>query len=118
MGLIGGLHDDDDSDRLSNGLEFYLGTDAKQWTNNTGVIGQTVNGVIQYQIPINGDAVADGITPIVEDSVNLVDWYEAGTANSLLSLDSDTSGVGVSGAQVWKTAPEVERAFLRFNLSN
>ena len=117
-GLIGGLHDDDDSDRLSNGLEFYLGTDAKQWTNNTGVIGQTVNGVIQYQIPINGDAVADGITPIVEDSVNLVDWYEAGTANSLLSLDSDTSGVGVSGAQVWKTAPEVERAFLRFNLSN
>ncbi|HCI92499.1 MAG TPA: hypothetical protein DHV60_08130, partial [Verrucomicrobiales bacterium] len=117
-GLIGGLHDDDDGDQLSNGLEFFFGTDAKQWTANPVVSSQAVDGSIQFQIPINGDAVSDGISPTVQDSVNLIDWYEAGTVNSVLSIDSDTSGVGVSGVQVWKTAPEVERAFLRFNLPN
>ncbi len=117
-GVIGGLRDDDDLDGIVNGLEFYFGTDANQWTGGEWLTGQAVGGVVQYQIPVNGDAVADGITPSIQDSVNLVDWYEAGTTNSILSLGSDTSGVGVSGTQVWEVLPGNERGFLRMGLSN
>ena len=117
-GLIGGLRDDDDLDGLVNGLEFYFGTDAKQWTFDDGTSAQMVGGVVQYQIPVNGDAVADGIMPSIQDSVNLVDWYEAGTLNSILSFDSDTSGVGVSGTQIWEVLPGNDRGFFRMGLSN
>ncbi|NNC88063.1 MAG: hypothetical protein HKN82_06325, partial [Akkermansiaceae bacterium] len=117
-GVIGGLRDDDDGDGIVNGLEFYLGTDATQWTGDGGVSLEEVGGVIQYQIPVNGDAVTDGIVPIVHDSVNLVDWYEAGTAQSILTLESDTSGIGVSGMQTWEVLPENPRGFFRLGLSN
>lgn len=115
-GLIGGLQDDDDGDQLVNGLEFYLGTDPNLWTGDTGVSIQGAGGVIQYQIPVNGDAVADGITPTIQDSVNLVDWFEAGTFDSILSFDSDTSGAGVSGTQVWEVLPGHDKGFFRLSL--
>ena len=115
VGAIGSLGDDDDGDGLSNGLEFYLGTSLIEPTPAVGMV-QGNGGVLNYQFPVNGAAVADGIQPVVQDSINLVDWFTAGTANSILTFESDTSASDVSGLQTWEVVPGHERGFFRIGL--
>ena len=76
---------------------------------------ENVGGVVQYQIPVNGEAVEDGIAPVVRDSINLLDWYEAGTANSILTFGSDSSSPGVSGLQTWEVLPGTAEGFFRLD---
>jgi len=49
-------------------------------------------------------------------SINLIDWFQAGTAQSTLSLDGDTSAPGVDGIQTWRFDKEPSAGFLRMEL--
>jgi len=116
-GINGGLEDDQDGDQLSNGFEFLLGTDGLVPNSSSGItVSEGSNGNPEYRISLNGDALSDGLTPFVQDSINLEDWYGAGSPNSILFLKSDTSGPGVDGVQTWEFIPGTT-GFTRTTLS-
>ena len=114
--VIGGPNDDDDGDGRTNLEEYLFQTDPL--TPSFGhffTLSQNGDNVI-VEIPLDGDALADGLDVAVTSSINLVDWYEAGTAQSTLSLDGDTSSPGVDGVQTWRFDEMPAAGFLRLRL--
>ena len=114
--VIGGPNDDDDGDGRTNQEEFLFQTDPL--TPNSGnffTLRDDGAGVI-VEIPLDGDALADGLDVSVMSSINLLDWFQAGTAQSTLSLDSDTSAPGIDGIQTWRFDEEPSAGFLRLEL--
>lgn len=112
-GVIGGVHDDDDGDNLTNGFEYLAGLDPLVANGNSGAALSLVGGVIDFTLQVEGDAVADGLSPILMDTVDLVNWYAAGGVNSVLTLEENTSGAGVDGIMRWRFIPGA-KGFVRF----
>jgi len=114
--VIGGPNDDDDGDGRTNKEEYLFQTDPL--TPNFGHFFNLVDDgdVVRVEIPLNGDALADGLDVSVTSSIDLIDWFQAGTASSRLTLDSDTSSNGVDGIQTWKFEQGDPAGFLRLEL--
>jgi len=54
---------------------------------------------------------------LLKDSIDLSAWFEAGTAQSALTLDSDTSSPGVDGVRTWKFEKDAQTGFLRLQVA-
>ena len=117
-GIMGGLLDDEDGDGTSNGLEFYLGSDGTLVSSEGSLSTRAVDGAARLQIPVNGAAVEDGLAPTVQDSTNMTDWCDAGTTNSILVFESDSSSPGVSGIQEWEMLPGNDIGYFRLKLED
>jgi len=112
--IDGGPGDDYDGDGFLNGFEFLFQMDATQIDQQSPGDLNIVNGGAQFTLSLDGNALEDGILPYVEDSVDLINWYPAGENGSILSLQSDTSALGLDGIQNWQFAPLEEKGFVRF----
>jgi hypothetical protein len=101
-GVIGGVHDDDDGDGLTNGYEFLVGLDPAVRNAEDGTTWSEAGGEVEVTMALEGDALADGLTPAVMDSVDLKTWFDAGTPGSILTLEENTAGNGVDGVMRWR----------------
>lgn len=112
QGMTGGPDDDFDGDGISNGAEMLLKLDGTQPdSSNPGDL--IINGgIVDFHLPLDGGALEDGIEPLIMDSWNLVDWFQAGTPESILTLLDNSSSPGVDGIMQWRFLP-VDRGFIR-----
>lgn len=115
LGMTGGPDDDFDGDGFTNGAEMLLQLDATQ--PNFGTPGNLiVNGAfIDFHLDLDGEALADGILPYIEDSADLYNWFEAGTLNSILTLEGDSSGPDIDGTMEWRF-DAVDKGFIRIGV--
>ncbi|MEP4078378.1 LamG-like jellyroll fold domain-containing protein [Haloferula sp.] len=112
QGMTGGPDDDFDGDGFTNAAEMLLKLNGTQ--PDFDKPGDLVDngGFMEFHLTLDGGALADGIEPVIEDSWNLVDWYEAGTPDSILSLENDSSSPWMDGMMQWRFDP-VDRGFVR-----
>ena len=114
--ISGGLTDDEDGDQVINVIEFFLGLNPLD--NNLADIPNVINpddGNPEVTIPISGAALADGLTLIVEGSLDLENWQPAGNPGSGLEIISNTASPGVSGElRVRLVGPT--KSFIRFGV--
>jgi len=89
--IQGGPNDDNDNDGLSNLVEFSIGTNPTNVSNNLPQVTQVNPSEFSWSIPKNADAVEDNINYEIQFSANLLSFDPAGTnSNSSISVDNDT----------------------------
>ena len=89
--IQGGPNDDNDNDGLSNLVEFSIGTNPTNESNNLPQVTQVNPSEFSWSIPKNADAVEDNINYEIQFSANLLSFDPAGTdSNSSISVDNDT----------------------------
>ncbi|MBK1826431.1 hypothetical protein [Haloferula rosea] len=74
--VVGGVDDDDDGDRLSNGLEFFYNLPPKV-ASSLPPPTESPQGLM-WSLVANQDAIADGFTWFAETSTDLSNWLPAG----------------------------------------
>jgi len=116
-GIPGGPDDDFDGDGFTNGAEMLLQLDVRE--PDFGTPGQLVNqdGVMGFQLPLDGGALADGMEAVVEDSWDMLEWFEAGTPGSMLSLENDSSAPDMDGVRQWRFL-SMDRGFVRVGVQS
>ncbi len=111
-GITGGPEDDFDGDEVNNALEYLTASDPKEADiADPGSIGKE-GGEMVFSIPLAGAALADGFTPAIVDSEDLLDWKPAGTPGSILEPLDDSSAAGVDGFRRWRFMPG-DKGFVR-----
>ena len=115
-GINGGFQSDDDADTLTNILEYVIGLDAKSAASNQIPSVVDENGNLNFTVPITGDALADGLLVKVEDSHDLISWYEAGTVNSGVEILENTASAGVDGVISVRFLSGNEQRFIRISI--
>lgn len=115
-GVTGTLLDDDDGDAVSNIVEFVFGLNPNAGDGNQGAQLEWEGNDMVFTVPIEGDALADGVVISIEDSGDLVNWYEAGTLNSRVEIIQNTATSGVDGILKVRMLAGTDKRFLRVSV--
>lgn len=81
---------DDDGDHLTTLVEFLFLTNPLTYSPNPIPLPEFSDDAIVWSIPMNPDAVADGITCHIEVSTNLQSWLPAGTEGTSSTILTST----------------------------
>ena len=83
---------------------------AERLTEETlqALVDRGVPFVAPSEIQRRAGAVADGLSPFVEDTGDLFNWFEAGTPGSILQNVSSAGGF-----QIWEFVPGNPQGFVR-----
>lgn len=111
-GVEGGVEDDDDGDRLSNGLEFYYNLPPLT-ASSVPPPTQSPQGLM-WSLVANQDAISDGFVGFAETSTDLSSWLPAGEdgGRSVRVLDfTNFNKIQIA------LAPNQPGVFLRFGVT-
>lgn len=107
---------DEDGDTIQNIVEYVVGLDGTSIDNYRMPVLVENNGDYIFTLPVQGDALADGIVVKIEDSGDLIHWFEAGTANSGVEVIGDTATVGVDGELSVRLLDGSAKRFIRISV--
>ena len=111
-GVVGGVDDDDDSDRLSNGLEFYYGLDPMAASSLPAPTNSPQG--LMWAMEANPLATADGFVGFAETSTDLSTWLPAGNDGGRSFRIFDI--FNFNRIQV-ALAPDQQAVYLRFGVT-
>jgi len=107
--IQGNPNDDDDKDGLSNLIEFSIGTNPTEVSNNLPLITQINTSEFRWSIPKNADAIEDNINYEIQFSGNLQNFTPAG-------LDPNSSIIANNDTQITAGSSSPNRGFFRLSV--